>query len=44
MIIFANPGHVFVRLSENGIETPIWIGDVNCDEKLDFIQDNIKIL
>nr|5TD6_A Chain A, FOG-3 protein [Caenorhabditis elegans]5TD6_B Chain B, FOG-3 protein [Caenorhabditis elegans] len=41
MIIFANPGHVFVRLSENGIETPIWIGDVNADENYQSVPEYV---
>ncbi|CAI5440507.1 unnamed protein product [Caenorhabditis angaria] len=39
--IYANPGQVFARLNDNGIDIPIWIGDVNSDENYQPIPEYI---
>ncbi|CAB3407536.1 unnamed protein product [Caenorhabditis bovis] len=38
--IFANPGEVYFRASDNGVNVPIWGGDVNADENYQPIPEH----
>ncbi|UMM13286.1 hypothetical protein L5515_001644 [Caenorhabditis briggsae] len=39
--IFANPGLLFYRATENGVDVPIWKGDVNTDSHYQPIPEHI---